>query len=94
MLKRTFLNTHLSLLRMHSFPVAMPCSRSWQCWRSAEPLTLNRRRSEPSSNIPAPDANAYSTSLRYDSSGNLYAWDGVSVWEQSGRRQLSTTSAR
>jgi len=36
------------------------------------------------SNIPAPDANAYSTSLRYDSSGDLYAWDGLSVWEQSG----------
>ena len=36
------------------------------------------------SNIPFPDANAYSTSLRYDSSGNLYAWDGLSVWEQSG----------
>ena len=36
------------------------------------------------SNIPVPDANAYSTSLRYDSSGNLYAWDGLSVWEQSG----------
>ncbi len=36
------------------------------------------------SNIPLPDANAYSTSLRYDSSGNLYAWDGLSVWEQSG----------
>ena len=29
-------------------------------------------------------ANAFSTSLRYDSSGNLYAWDGLSVWEQSG----------
>ena len=38
------------------------------------------------SNIPFPDstANAFSTSLRYDSSGNLYAWDGLSVWEQSG----------
>ena len=36
------------------------------------------------SNIPLPDANAFSTSLRYDSSGNLYAWDGLSVWEQSG----------
>jgi autotransporter-associated beta strand protein len=35
-------------------------------------------------NIPAPDTNAYSTSLRYDASGNLYAWDGLSVWEQSG----------
>ena len=37
-------------------------------------------------NIPAPDytANAFSTSLRYDSSGDLYAWDGLSVWEQSG----------
>ena len=33
--------------------------------------------------IPTPDNNAYSTSLRYDSSGNLYAWDGLSVWEQS-----------
>ena len=37
-------------------------------------------------NIPPPDdnANAFSTSLRYDSNGNLYAWDGLSVWEQSG----------
>jgi hypothetical protein len=37
-------------------------------------------------NIPVPNdaANAFSTSLRYDSSGNLYAWDGLSVWEQSG----------
>ncbi len=35
-------------------------------------------------NIPVPSANAYSTSLRYDTSGDLYAWDGVSVWEQSG----------
>ena len=34
--------------------------------------------------IPLPDGNAYSTSLRYDASGNLYAWDGLSVWEQSG----------
>ena len=34
--------------------------------------------------IPLPDNNAYSTSLRYDSNGNLYAWDGLSVWEQSG----------
>ena len=33
---------------------------------------------------PRLTANAYSTSLRYDSSGNLYAWDGLSVWEQSG----------
>ena len=31
-------------------------------------------------NIPDPSINAYTTSLRYDSSGNLYAWDGVSVW--------------
>jgi autotransporter-associated beta strand protein len=35
-------------------------------------------------NIPAPDSNAFSTSLRYDASGNLYAWDGLSVWKQSG----------
>jgi len=35
-------------------------------------------------NIPLPDNNAFSTSLRYDSSGDLYAWDGLSVWEQSG----------
>jgi autotransporter-associated beta strand protein len=37
-------------------------------------------------NLPQPDvaANAFSTSLRYDSSGNLYAWDGQSVWQQSG----------
>jgi autotransporter-associated beta strand protein len=35
-------------------------------------------------NIPAPDSNAFSTSLRYDSSGNLYAWNGLSVWKQSG----------
>ena len=37
-------------------------------------------------NIPTPDvtANAFSTSFRYDSNGNLYAWDGLSVWEQSG----------
>ena len=32
----------------------------------------------------ARDANAFSTSLRYDSSGNLYAWDGLNVWKQSG----------
>ncbi len=38
------------------------------------------------SNIPAPavSAKAFSTSLRYDSSGNLYAWDGLNVWMQSG----------
>ena len=36
------------------------------------------------SNIPQPDNNAFSTSLRYDSNGDLYAWDGLSVWEQSG----------
>ena len=38
------------------------------------------------SNIPVPDnsANAFSTSLRYDAGGNLYAWDGLSVWELSG----------
>ncbi len=35
-------------------------------------------------NLPQPDGNAYSTSFRYDSSGNLYAWDGLSAWEQSG----------
>jgi hypothetical protein len=35
------------------------------------------------SNIPLPDFNAYQTSLRYDSSGNLYAWDGLNVWKQS-----------
>ena len=35
-------------------------------------------------NLPIPDGNAYSTSLRYDSAGNLYAWNGLSVWEQSG----------
>ena len=37
------------------------------------------------SGIPYPNytADAFSTSLRYDSSGNLYAWDGVSVWELS-----------
>ncbi len=38
------------------------------------------------SNIPFPDnsANAFSTSLRYDAGGNLYAWDGLSVWERAG----------
>jgi fibronectin-binding autotransporter adhesin len=38
------------------------------------------------SNIPVPDtsANAFSTSLRYDAGGNLFAWDGLSVWELSG----------
>lgn len=35
-------------------------------------------------NLPPPDNNAYSTSLGYDSNGNLYAWDGLSVWKQSG----------
>ena len=37
------------------------------------------------SDIPAPavTANAFSTSLRYDSNGNLYAWDGLSVWKQT-----------
>jgi autotransporter-associated beta strand protein len=35
-------------------------------------------------NIPQPDNNAFSTSLRYDSSGDLYAWDGLNVWEQNG----------
>jgi hypothetical protein len=35
-------------------------------------------------NVPAADSNAFSTSLRYDANGNLYAWDGLSVWEQSG----------
>jgi hypothetical protein len=34
--------------------------------------------------IPVPATNAFSTSLRYDSSGNLYAWNGLSVWKQSG----------
>lgn len=36
--------------------------------------------------IPMPDANAnaFSTSLRYDAGGDLYAWDGLNVWEQSG----------
>ena len=43
------------------------------------------------SNIPTPDvtANAFSTSFRYDSNGNLYAWDGLSVWEQSGTGTFS-----
>jgi hypothetical protein len=38
------------------------------------------------SNIPAPNtsASAFGTSLRYDSNGNLYAWDGLSVWKQNG----------
>jgi autotransporter-associated beta strand protein len=40
-------------------------------------------------NIPAPDGNAYSTSLRYDSGGNLYAWDGLSVWKQCGTGAFS-----
>ncbi len=36
-------------------------------------------------NIPAGDINSYGvSSLRYDSSGNLYAWDGLSVWKSSG----------
>ena len=35
-------------------------------------------------NIPAPAANSYGTSLRYDSNGNLYAWDGLNAWENSG----------
>jgi autotransporter-associated beta strand protein len=36
--------------------------------------------------LPVPDnsANAFQTSLRYDASGNLYAWDGLTVWEQTG----------
>ena len=38
------------------------------------------------SNIPAPNstASAFSTSLRFDSSGNLYAWDGLTVWKLTG----------
>ena len=28
-----------------------------------------------------PAANAFSTSLRYDSNGDLYAWDGLNVWD-------------
>jgi len=35
------------------------------------------------SNIPLPDNNAFATSLVYDASGDLYAWDGLSVWEQT-----------
>ena len=34
--------------------------------------------------IPPPDFHAASTTLRYDSSGDLYAWDGLSVWKQTG----------
>lgn len=43
-------------------------------------------------NLPAPDGNAYGTSLRYDSSGNLYAWDGLNVWKQSGSTGSFTNS--
>ena len=42
------------------------------------------------SNIPVPDGNAYGTSLRYDSNGNLYAWDGFKVWESSGGTRTFT----
>ncbi len=36
--------------------------------------------------LPVADnsANAFQTSLRYDASGNLYAWDGLTVWKETG----------
>jgi len=34
--------------------------------------------------LPNPDTNAFSTSIRYDSGGTLYAWDGLSIWKQTG----------
>ncbi len=36
--------------------------------------------------IPVPDnsASAFQTALRYDLGGDLYAWDGLTVWEQTG----------
>ena len=44
---KNFQTIALRAVCMHSFASAMPCSRSWRCWRSAEPSALNRR-SEPS----------------------------------------------
>ncbi len=83
MLMRSFLNTHLCacshalLFRAHTLlSIVMVLAISGTVHAQSPVATV--------SNIPVPDANAYSTSLRYDSSGNLYAWDGLSVWEQSG----------
>ena len=83
MLMRSFLNTHLCacshalLFRGHTLlSIVMVLAISGTVHAQSPVATV--------SNIPVPDANAYSTSLRYDSSGNLYAWDGLSVWEQSG----------
>ena len=82
--EQNFRQSHSAFARTPC-PVAMPCSRSRRCWRSAEPSALSRR-SGTVSNIPVPDHTAYafSTSLRYDANGNLYAWNGLSVWELSG----------
>jgi hypothetical protein len=44
-------------------------------------------------NLPPPDANAYGTSFRYSSTGQLYAWDGLSVWTLSGSTFTTIGSA-
>jgi hypothetical protein len=50
--------------------------------------------------IPQPDfatnPNSFSTSLRYDTSGNLYAWDGLNVWAFAaggGTTQIGSVTA-
>ena len=60
----------------------LACDRGVLVFGGTAPCAVAGR--EPSRTFRSPTANAYSTSLRYDSSGNLYAWDGLSVWEQSG----------
>jgi hypothetical protein len=48
------------------------------------------------SNIPqpAPSADAFSTSLRYDSYGDLYAWDGLNIWmERAGSSVFSSVGS-
>jgi hypothetical protein len=45
------------------------------------------------SNIPLPDSNAYSTSLRYSAGGTLYVWDGLSAWKQTGSSSFTRTGS-
>jgi len=66
--------------------LCLPFARDVSSWALVIPMAPSIAQSPVGTvtGIPLPDANAYGTSLRYDSNGNLYAWDGLSVWKQSG----------
>jgi len=82
MLQQSFLNAHLGM-RWHALRFRVHTL----LWMAAVLAICGIGRAQSPvgtvSNIPVPNSNAFSTSLRYDASGDLYAWDGFSVWKQA-----------